>query len=52
MEYNIILGIDWLSTYHASVDCYKKRVIFKMKGVPEFIFAGAIDKQNMLKIQP
>ena len=32
MEYDIILGMDWLSTYHALVDCRLKKIIFKMPG--------------------
>jgi len=26
IEFDIILGMDWLSTYRASVDCYEKKV--------------------------
>ena len=43
MEYDAILGMDWLSTYHAHVDYHQKRVTFKMKGVLEFIFEGVKD---------
>ena len=38
MEYDAILGMDWLSTHHAYVDCHHKRVTFKMKEIPEFTF--------------
>ena len=27
-DYDIILGIDWLAAYHASVDCFGKEVVF------------------------
>ena len=27
-EYDIILGMDWLVAYHASVDCFGKEVVF------------------------
>ena len=27
-EYEIILGMDWLSKYHAKIDCRKKIVVF------------------------
>ena len=27
-DFDVILGMDWLSTYHAIVDCYSKRVTF------------------------
>ena len=29
MEYDLILGMDWLSIYHAHVDCRQKKIIFK-----------------------
>ena len=35
MEYDLILGMDWLSTYRAQVDCHQKRIIFKLEGAPE-----------------
>ena len=38
MKYNAILGMDWLSTHHAPIDCHQKRVTFKVKGISEFIF--------------
>ena len=38
MEFDVILRLDWLSAYSAHVDCNEKRIIFKMEGVPEFIF--------------
>ena len=27
-EFDIILGMDWLASYHATVDCFGKRVVF------------------------
>ena len=38
--YDIILGMDWLVTYHASVDCFGKEVVFRPLGEPEFRFKG------------
>jgi len=40
MEFDAILGMDWLSACGAHVDCNRKRIIFKMEGAPEFIFDG------------
>ena len=37
IEYDIILGIDWLSTYWALVDCHQKKIIFKMERIPECV---------------
>ena len=28
VDYEVILGMDWLSKYHASIDCMKKIVTF------------------------
>jgi len=44
MEFDAILGIDWLSACGAHVDCEGKRIIFIMKGVPEFTFERVKDK--------
>ena len=38
MEFDVILGMDWLSACDAHVDCNRKRIIFKIEGVLEFIF--------------
>ena len=39
-EFDVILGMDWLATYHANVDCYKKEVVFCISGQPESVFHG------------
>jgi len=48
MEYDTILGMDCLSSHHSHVDCYHKRVTFKMKVTPEFTFEGV---KNEKKVQ-
>ena len=40
-EYDVILGMDWLAAYHASVDCFRKEVVFRPLGEPEFQFKGS-----------
>jgi len=45
MEFDVILGMDWLSAYSAHVNCSEKIIIFKIKGISEFIFEGI--KANM-----
>ena len=40
MEFDAILGMDWLSAYGAHVDCNRKRINIKIEGAPEFIFEG------------
>ncbi|RVW84862.1 Transposon Tf2-12 polyprotein [Vitis vinifera] len=39
-DFDIILGMDWLASYHASVDCFEKRVTFTIPGQPKFSFEG------------
>ena len=39
-NFDIILGMDWLASYHAFVDCFGKMVIFSIPGQPEFNFEG------------
>jgi len=38
--YNVILGMTWLSKYHAIIDCQNKKVIFRIPLQPEFQFEG------------
>jgi len=47
MEYDAILGMDWLSTHYAHIDCHQKIVTFKMKGIPEFTFEGVKNGKKM-----
>ena len=37
-EYKIIFSMDWLSKYHAKIDCRKKIVIFHPPETDHFIF--------------
>ena len=39
-DFDVILGMDWLSFQHAWVDCFKKRVIFCRPDQPEMCFEG------------
>ena len=40
-DYDVILGMVWLVTYHASVDCFGKEVVFQPIREPEFRFKGS-----------
>ncbi|XP_038972361.1 uncharacterized protein LOC120104745 [Phoenix dactylifera] len=44
-DFDIILGMDWLSKYHAHIDCFRKRVVFHIPGELEFFFQGDAPKQ-------
>jgi hypothetical protein len=39
-KFDIILGMDWLSKYHACVDCFCKEIMFKPPGASEFKIQG------------
>ena len=39
-EFDVILGIDWLSTHRVSMDCFTKKVVFRKPRFPEFEFEG------------
>ena len=37
---DVILGMDWLATNYASMDCLRKEVIFRRPGLPVVVFYG------------
>ena len=39
-EFDVILGMDWLSTHHAMVYCYNKVLKFCTPNEPRFQFVG------------
>ncbi|GKV12448.1 hypothetical protein SLEP1_g23587 [Rubroshorea leprosula] len=40
VEFDVILGMDWLSTHYAMVDCYEKVVTFSAPNQPMIWFEG------------
>lgn len=42
-EFEAILGMDWLSDWHATLDCFSKRVCFQPPGEAEFCYQGERD---------
>ncbi|KAK9083378.1 hypothetical protein Scep_029849 [Stephania cephalantha] len=40
LEFDALLGMDWLGAYHAQIHCFSKKVIFHLLGHPEFSFQG------------
>ncbi|GKV40242.1 hypothetical protein SLEP1_g47911 [Rubroshorea leprosula] len=40
-DFDIILGMDWLSKHFASIDCHRKWVIFNNPGEPKFSLQGS-----------
>ena len=45
IDFEVILGLDWLAQYYASLDCREKIVIFEIPNNDEFRFRG--DKSSM-----
>ena len=39
-NFDVILGMDWLSNHQASMDYFTKKIIFKRPGYPELEFEG------------
>ena len=39
-DFDVILGMDWLSRHHATMDCFRKEVKFCRLGEPEITFCG------------
>ena len=40
-DFDIILGMDWLSEHRATIDCHTIRVIFGNLYAPEFVYQGS-----------
>ena len=45
MDFDVILGMDWLSQHYTTVDCRRKDVIFRILNDEEFKFMG--DKSSV-----
>ena len=39
-DFDVILGMDWLSTHRALVDCFTKKVVFRKLGFSKLEFMG------------
>lgn len=39
-DFDIILGMDWLASCHATLDCHDKVVKFNFPSDPSFLFEG------------
>ncbi|XP_042426166.1 uncharacterized protein LOC122014037 [Zingiber officinale] len=44
LEFDIILGMDWLAKYYATVDCSARVVTFRPPGLPSWVFIGTKDE--------
>ncbi|KAK9100763.1 hypothetical protein Scep_024193 [Stephania cephalantha] len=41
LEFDALLGMDWLASYHAHIDCFAKTVRFEIPGRPVFLYSGS-----------
>ena len=39
-DFDVILGMDWLSNHRISMDCFTKKIVFKKPGYPKLEFEG------------
>nr|GFB70886.1 putative reverse transcriptase domain-containing protein [Tanacetum cinerariifolium] len=46
-EFDLIMGMDWLTEHHATIDCRSYRVIFGDVHAPEFIYHGSLPGKSM-----
>ena len=44
-EFDIILGMDWLSSYHVSIGCFAKTVSLRVPGRTEVVVAASRGNQ-------
>ena len=42
IDFDVILGMDWLSPYHVVLDCYGNTVTLSMPGFPPSIVVGCL----------
>jgi len=40
-DFDVILCMDWLTSYHASVHCFEKEVMFRPPGESKFLFKAS-----------
>ncbi|GKF04594.1 putative reverse transcriptase domain-containing protein, partial [Tanacetum coccineum] len=40
-DFDVILGMDWLASHKATIDCYARTVIFGNVRQPEFVYHGS-----------
>nr|GEV17830.1 putative reverse transcriptase domain-containing protein [Tanacetum cinerariifolium] len=46
-EFDLLLGMDWLTEHHATIDCRSYQVIFGDIHAPEFIYHGSLPGKSM-----
>ena len=41
VDFDLILGMDWLSPHHAVLDCYAKTVTLAIPSIPPVVWQGS-----------
>ena len=41
LDFDVILGMDWLASCYASVDCRRKAITFQFPGKPKYVYYGS-----------
>ncbi|TYK13743.1 gag protease polyprotein [Cucumis melo var. makuwa] len=49
LDFDVILGMDWLATKHATIDCSRKEVVFNPSSMDSFKFKGE-GSRSLLKV--
>ena len=44
VDFDLILGMDWLSPHDAVLDCYAKTVTLAMPGIPPVVWQGSCSR--------
>ena len=48
IDYDLIIGMDFLSKYNASIECRRRRVVFNLHDEKYFVFVGEMRKKNKM----
>ena len=43
IEFDVILGMDWLYAHGALLDCREKKVLFSTPGLSDLVVSGLLD---------
>ena len=49
-DFDVILGMDWLEEYHATMDCFSKTITFMLKGEQADLLIQGKRKKNQVGI--
>ena len=49
-DFDVILEMDWLASYHATVECFSKEVIFRIPGQPPFCLSGDVISPPIISV--